>query len=61
MRIKIIKNDNKYDFEERVNNAIYEEMIQDIKFSVTPDIHNSGLGGSYSSGEMYYAMIIYAN
>ena len=61
MQIKIIKDDDKYDFEEQVNKAIYKKVIQDIKFSVAPDIHSGNFGGSYSAGETYYAMIIYEN
>lgn len=58
-KIKIITEDNKNDFEEEVEYALRRKEVADIKFAVTPNIHSTGLGGSYSSGETYYAMIIY--
>lgn len=58
--IEIIEKDNKWDFEREVKDAIENRSVIDIKFAVTPDIHSSsGFGGSYSSGETYYAMIIF--
>lgn len=57
--IEIIEENSKYDFEDSVKEAIRHRAVLDIKFSVTPDIHSTGLGGSYTSGEKYYAMIIY--
>lgn len=57
--IKIIEENNKWDFEREVKNAIKHRSVIDIKFAVTPDIHSTGFGGSYSSGEKYYAMIIF--
>lgn len=56
--IEIIENDNKWDFEEEVQRAIKNRGVIDIKFAVTSDVHSTGFG-SYSSGETYYAMIIF--
>ena len=57
--VEIIEENSKYDFERKVNRAIEHKDIRDIKFAVTPEIHSTGIGGSYSSGEKYYAMIIF--
>ena len=57
--VEIIEENNKYDFEREVNKAIEHKSVRDIKFAVTPDIDSTGFGGSYSSGEKYYAMIIF--
>ena len=55
----IIEENNKWDFEKEVKRAIEHRAVIDIKFAVTPEIHSTGMGGSYSSGEKYYAMIIF--
>lgn len=57
--IEIIENDNKWEFEDEVKEALRNRSVIDIKFAVTPDVHSTGFGGSYSSGETYYAMIIF--
>lgn len=57
--IEIIEDNNKWDFERKVNRATEHKNVVDIKFAVTPDIHSTGFGGAYSSGEKYYAMVIY--
>ena len=57
--IQIIEENSKWDFEKEVKKAIEHRAVIDIKFTVTPDIHSTGFGGSYSSGEKYYAMIIF--
>ena len=57
--VEIIEENNSYDFEREVNRAIEHKNVRDIKFAVTPDIHSTGFGGAYSSGEKYYAMVIY--
>lgn len=62
MRVRIVESDNVYDFEKKVNEMLYQgSIVQDIKFSVASDIHSGRFGGSYSAGEIYYAMIIYAD
>lgn len=57
--VEIIEDDNKYEFEHRIKEEIRNRSVLDIKFAVTPKTHSSGFGGSYSSGEKYYAMIIF--
>ena len=57
--IEIIENNNKWDFERKVKRAVEYRNVKDIKFAVTPDIDSTEFGGSYSSGEKYYAMIIF--
>ena len=57
--VEIIEENNKWDFEKEVKRAIKHRTVIDIKFAVTPDIHSTGFGVSYSSGEKYYAMIIF--
>ena len=57
--VEIIEENNKWDFEKEVKRATENRAVIDIKFAVTPEIHSTGLGGSYSSGEKYYAMIIF--
>lgn len=57
-QIKIVEKDNKWDFEEEVNKILKREKVVDIKFSVAPDIHSGSFGNSYSSGGVYYAMLI---
>ena len=57
--VEIIEENNKWDFEKEVKRAIEHRAVIDIKFAVTPEIHSSTFGGSYSSGEKYYAMIIF--
>ena len=57
--VEIIEENNSYDFEKEVKRAIEHRAVIDIKFAVTPEIHSTGMGGSYSSGEKYYAMIIF--
>ena len=57
--VEIIEENNKWDFEKEVARAIEHRTVIDIKFAVTPDIHSGSFGGSYSSGEKYYAMIIF--
>ena len=57
--VDIIEENNKWDFEKEVKRAIKHRTVIDIKFAVTPDIDSTGFGGSYSSGEKYYAMIIF--
>lgn len=59
MNIKIIKSESKMNFEEEIEEAIKDRNVADIKFIVNPTIHSSTFGGSYSSGETYYAMIIF--
>ena len=58
MKIEIIENDDKLKFKRDVADFVSRHNTLDIKFAVTPDIHASGFS-SYSSGETYYAMIIY--
>lgn len=57
--IEIIENDSKWDFEREVSKAIEGRSVLDIKFAVTPNIHSGSFAGAYSSGETYYAMIIF--
>lgn len=57
--IEIIEENNKWDFKRKVEKAIEHRSVINIKFAVTPDIDLTGFGGSYSSGEKYYAMVIY--
>ena len=57
--VEIIKENNKWDFEKKISKAIGHKKVVDIKFAVIPEIHSTGFGGSYSSGEKYYAMIIF--
>ena len=57
--VEIIEENNKWDFEKEVKRTIEHRAVIDIKFAVTPEIHSTGIGGSYSSGEKYYAMIIF--
>lgn len=58
MKIEIIENDDKFEFERDVADFVSRHNTLDIKFAVTPEIHGAGFS-SYSSGETYYAMIIY--
>ena len=55
--VEIIEENNKWNFKKEVKRAIEHRAVIDIKFAVTPEIHSTGFGGSYSSGEKYYAMI----
>lgn len=57
--VEIIEENNKWNFKKEVKRAIEHRAVIDIKFAVTPEIHSTGFGGSYSSGEKYYAMIIF--
>lgn len=59
-KIEIIEENNRFDFTEKLESFINDDYyeIKDIKFAVTPRIH-SGISSSYSSGERYYAMIMY--
>ena len=57
--VEIIEENNKWNFKKEVKRAIEHRAVIDIKFAVTPEIHSTGIGGSYSSGEKYYAMIIF--
>lgn len=57
--VEIIEENNKWNFKKEVKRAIEHRVVIDIKFAVTPEIHSTGFGGSYSSGEKYYAMIIF--
>lgn len=60
MRVRIIESNNKYDFELEINKMLYQgSKVQDIKFSVAPDIHSDSFVSPYSSGAIYYAMIMY--
>lgn len=59
MNIKIIESESKRNFEEEIEEVTKNKNIADIKFIVNPTIHSSTFGGSYSSGEKYYAMIIF--
>ena len=58
--IKIVEGDSKKDFEFEVAKILERAAeIVNIQFAVTPDIHSSIGGGAYSSGETYYALLIY--
>lgn len=57
--VVIIQSESRYDFEKMVNEKVHLRNVKDIKFCVNADIHSSMGGGSYSSGETYYAMIMY--
>lgn len=57
--VAIVQSESRYDFEKMVNEKVSRRNVKDIKFCVNADIHSSMGGGSYSSGETYYAMIIY--
>ena len=57
--VVIIQSESRHDFEKMVNSKVHLRNVKDIKFCVNADIHSSMCGGSYSSGETYYAMIIY--
>lgn len=57
-RVEIIESESNYELQEKINKCISRGNVKDIKFCVNPEIHGS-YGSSYSSGEMYYAMIIY--
>lgn len=59
MNIKIIESESKRNFEEEIEEVTKNRNVTDIKFIVNPAIHSSTFGGSYSSGEKYYAMIIF--
>ena len=59
MDIKIIESESKRNFEEEIEEVTKNKNVADIKFIVNPTIHSSTFGGSYSSGEKYYAMIIF--
>lgn len=57
---KIVEGDSKKDFEFEVVKILERAAeIVNIQFSVIPDIHSSMDGGAYSSGETYYALLIY--
>jgi hypothetical protein len=58
--VKVVEGDSKKDFEFEVAKILERAAeIVSIQFSVTPDIHSSMGGGAYSSGETYYALLIY--
>lgn len=59
--VDIVNADSRIELRDEINKRIANKEIMDIKFCVTPDIHSSMGGGSYSSGANYYAMIIYKN
>ena len=58
--VEIVKSDNKWDFKREIDKHISRGNVKDIKFCVNPKIHSS-YTSSYSSGEYYFAMIIYAS
>ena len=58
--VKIVEGDSKKDFEFEVAKILERAAeIVNIQFSVTPNIHSNMSGGAYSSGETYYALLIY--
>lgn len=59
--VDIVKSDSSIELGHEVNERIAGKAVKDIKFCVNANIHSSMGGGSYSSGEEYYAMIIYEN
>ena len=58
MMVKIVEANSRYDFQKEINKLINEGNVKDIKFCVNPIIKSTGFS-SFSSREMYYAMIIY--
>ena len=56
--IDIITTDNIVEFEHEIDKRIRTKNVKDIKFCVNPEI-KQGYGASYSSGNRYYAMVIY--
>ena len=57
--IEIVETEDRWEFEEEIKRITRNRSVIDIKFAVTPNVHSTGLGGSYSAGEKYYAMIIF--
>ncbi len=57
--VEVIESEDRIEFQEKVARALEYRSVVDIKFAVTPDVHSTGIGGSYSAGETYYAMIIF--
>lgn len=60
MSVEILKSDSMYELQRKINECISRREAKDIKFCVNPKIHSS-YTSSYSSGEYYFAMIIYAS
>ena len=60
MSVEILKSDSMYELQGKINECISKREVKDIKFCVNPKIHSS-YTSSYSSGEYYFAMIIYAS
>ena len=56
--IDIITTDNIVEFEHEIDKRIRTSNVKDIKFCVNPIIKASGYA-SHSSGNQYYAMVIY--
>lgn len=57
--IEIVETEDRWEFEEEIKRITRNRSVIDIKFAVTPNIHSTGLGSSYSAGERYYAMVIF--
>lgn len=57
--IEIVEGGSKWELEEEIKKITRNRSVIDIKFAVTPNIYSTGLGGSYSAGEKYYAMVIF--
>lgn len=58
MSVEMLRSDSMYELQRKINECISKREVKDIKFCVNPKIHSS-YTSSYSSGEYYFAMIIY--
>ena len=58
--VKVVESESRGDFEFEITKIIERaKEPPQIHFAATPDIHSGSFGGSYSSGSVYYALVIY--
>ena len=56
--VRVVQKESRFEFEQELNEIIERRAVKDIKFCVNPKIKGS-YGSSYSSGEEYYALVIF--
>lgn len=60
IRTQIIKSESEREFENELSTLLNRvSSIISIHFNATPEIHSGIGGGAYSSGETYYALVVY--
>ena len=58
--VKVIESESRIEFEGKITEIIQRaKQLPQIYFSAIPDIHSGSFGGAYSSGAVYYALVIY--